>query len=65
MHLEVCASSGSAQQSVMGRTIWPGTYIQYFALGMQLPPALQSQISFYLRCGFTQKKKEIFLLVEC
>ena len=42
MHLEVCASSGSVQQSVFGRTKWPATYIQYFVLGIQLPPALQS-----------------------
>ena len=34
---EVCASSGCAQQSVMGRTKWPD---RYFALGMQLPPGL-------------------------
>ena len=26
----------------MGRMKWPATYTQYFALGMQLPPALQS-----------------------
>ena len=40
-HLEVCASSGSAQQSVIGRMKWPATYTRYFALGMQLPPTLQ------------------------
>ena len=57
MHLEVCASSGSAQQSVMGRTKWPATYTRHFALGIQLPPALQSPFSFHLGCGYAQKKK--------
>ena len=56
MHLEVCASSGSAQRFVMGRTKWPATYTQYFALGMQLPPALQSLFSFHLECGHARKK---------
>ena len=32
----------------MGRRKWPATYTQYFALGMQLPPALQSRFSFHL-----------------
>ena len=45
-HLEVCASSGSAYCSVMGRTKWPTTYTRYFELGMQLPPALQSPFSW-------------------
>ena len=39
--LEVCAFSGCAQTSVTGRTKWPATYTQYFALGMQLTPALR------------------------
>ena len=33
MHLEVCASSGSAQWPVIGRMKWPATYTWYFALG--------------------------------
>ena len=36
-HLEACASIGSAEHSVMGRTKWPANYTRYFALGMQLP----------------------------
>ena len=36
----------------------PPIYTQYFALGMQLPPAPQSPFSFHLRCGYAQKKKE-------
>ena len=43
-----------------GRTKWPATYTRYLALGMQLPPALQSPISFHLGCGYTQKKKSIY-----
>ena len=42
MHLKLCASStsGSAQQSVMGRTKWPATYTWYSALGTQFLPCL-------------------------
>ena len=42
MHLEVCASAGSVQWSVMGKMKWPANYTQYFVFGVQLPPALQS-----------------------
>ena len=55
MHLEVCASSGSAQQSVMK---WPATYTWYFPLGMQLPPALQSLVSFHLGCSYARNNSK-------
>ena len=48
----------SAQHSAMARTKWAATFIQYFALGMQLPPALQSLFSFHLGCGYVRKKKK-------
>ena len=47
MHLGVCASSLSAQQSVMGGTKWPVPTPDNFELGMHLPPALQPPISFH------------------
>ena len=34
----------SAQHSAMGRTKWAATYIQYFALGIQLPPSSNKAI---------------------
>ena len=34
------------------------TYTWYFALGMQLSPALQSPFSFHLGCGYARKKKK-------
>ena len=61
MHLEACAFSGSPQWSVMGRTKWPATYTQYFALGIQLPLALQSPLFFPLGvwlCSKNKKKKK-------
>ena len=33
---------------------WPATYTQYFALGMQLPPGLQSPFFFLLKRNFHQ-----------
>ena len=54
MHLEVCAFSGSAAQFVMDRTKWLATYTQYFALGMQLPPAL---LLFHFGHSYAQKNK--------
>ena len=42
----------------MGRTKWPATYTQYFELGMQLSPALQSHFSFHLGCGYARNKKK-------
>ena len=36
----------------------PATYTRYFALGMQLSPALQSPFSFHLECGYAPKKIE-------
>jgi len=59
-HLEVCASSGSAYRSVMGRTKWPATYTRYFELGMQLSPALQSPFSFHLGCVFARNNKNLW-----
>ena len=52
----MCASSGSAYRSVVSKTKWPTTYTQYFELGMQLSPALQSLFSFHLGCGYARKK---------
>ena len=37
----------------------PATYTRYFALGMQLSPALQSPFSFHLGCGYPRKKNEM------
>ena len=35
----------------------PASYTRYFALGMQLSPALQSPFSFHLGCGYDIKYK--------
>ena len=43
----------------MGRTKWPATYNWYFALGMQLLPALWSPFSFHLGCSYVWKKASI------
>ena len=42
----------------MAWTKWPAIYTQYFALGMQLPPALQSPFSFHFGCAYALKKKK-------
>ena len=46
---------------IMGWTKWPATYLHsilwHFALGMQLPPALQSPIFFHLGCGYARNKQ--------
>jgi len=42
----------------MGRMKWAATYTRYLALGMQLPPALQSLFSFHLGCGYARKKEK-------
>ena len=34
----------------------PASYTRYFALGMQLSPALQSPFSFHLGCGYDARK---------
>ena len=36
----------------------PASYTRYFALGMQLSPALQSPFSFHLGCGYDARKKK-------
>ena len=38
--------------------LWPASYTRYFALGMQLSPALQSPFSFHLGCGYNARKKK-------
>ena len=44
---------------------WPATYTRYFALGMHLPPTLQSLFSFHLGCSYARnystsgKKKKL------
>ena len=38
----------------MGRMKWPATYTRYFALWIQLPPALHSLCSFHLGCDYAQ-----------
>ena len=45
----------------MGRTKRPATYSRYFALGMQLSPALQSPFSFHLGCGYARKIVDLSL----
>ena len=54
-------ASGSAERSITGRTKWSATYTRYFALGMQLSPALQSPLSFHLGVVMLEKttKKNI------
>ena len=42
--------------SSMYETKWPATYTRYFALGVQLSPALQSPFSFHLGCGYARNK---------
>ena len=49
---------------LLNALLWPGrkgpvTYNRYFALGMQLSPALQSPFSFHLGCGYARKKNNI------
>ena len=58
MHLEVCASSGSAQQSVIGRTKWPAIYIRYFALGLQLPTICTQVTNFFALGNAVMLKKK-------
>ena len=60
MYLEVCALSGSAQWSVMGRTKWPATYTWHFALGMQLATTCTPVTDFFplgVRLCLKRKKK--------
>ena len=47
--LEVCASVIAGQKG-------PATYTRYFALGMQLSPALQSLFSFHIGCGYDARR---------
>jgi len=54
-HLEVCASVNALLWA--GRK-GPATYTQYFALGLELSPALQSPFSFHLGCGYLCSKKK-------
>ena len=54
------------QVDLLNALLWagrkgPATYTRYFALGMQLSPALQSPVSFHLGCVYARKKK-IFLV---